>query len=189
MRTSSQEEGSDGGGNWSALSGKRSTITITVVSDAQGQYAFPRNRIEPGQYSIRIRAVGYEMDTPGAVDIADQENDGTLDLKLHSARDLLTSTLKWRVADEHAVTQEQKQIFLNCDTCHTFERIVRSQHDAAEFAQVMRRMTTYAQGSTPSRPQLRPRGPAATGGDGGSFSSRCGTIRKECRICSYCESQ
>ncbi len=164
-RVTSQEEGAMEG---VLVSAKRegSTITITVVSDAQGQYAFPRNRIEPGQYSIRIRAVGYEMDTPGAVDIADQKTT-ELDLKLHKARDLSRQLSNGEWLMSMPGTQEQKQIFLNCDTCHTFERIVRSQHDAAEFAQVMRRMTTYAQGSTPSRPQLRPRGPAATGGDMG----------------------
>ena len=39
--------------------GVGSTITTTVVSDAQGRYAFPRDRVEPGAYSIRIRATGY----------------------------------------------------------------------------------------------------------------------------------
>jgi len=26
------------------------------------RYSFPRNRLEPGQYSIRVRAAGYELD-------------------------------------------------------------------------------------------------------------------------------
>src|SRR5215470_11766653 len=38
-----------------------STITTWVVSNAQSQYSFPRQRLEPGQYSISIRAVGYEL--------------------------------------------------------------------------------------------------------------------------------
>src|SRR5487761_970514 len=38
-----------------------STITTWVVSDAQGQYSFPRDRMEPGKYAISIRAVGYEL--------------------------------------------------------------------------------------------------------------------------------
>ena len=28
-----------------------STITISVVTDAQGRYAFPADRLEPGKYS------------------------------------------------------------------------------------------------------------------------------------------
>src|ERR1700746_2731678 len=38
-----------------------STITTWVVSDAQGHYAFPRARLEPGKYAISTRAVGYEL--------------------------------------------------------------------------------------------------------------------------------
>ena len=38
-----------------------STIRTWVVSNAQGQYSFPRERLEPGKYTIRIRAVGYQL--------------------------------------------------------------------------------------------------------------------------------
>src|SRR3989442_15663228 len=38
-----------------------STISTWVVSNAQGQYSFPRDRMEPGHYTISIRAVGYEL--------------------------------------------------------------------------------------------------------------------------------
>src|SRR5215471_14986690 len=38
-----------------------STITTWVVSNAQGQYSFPRDRMEPGKYAISIRAAGYEV--------------------------------------------------------------------------------------------------------------------------------
>ena len=38
-----------------------STITTWVVSNSQGQYSFPRERMEPGKYAISIRAVGYEL--------------------------------------------------------------------------------------------------------------------------------
>src|SRR5229473_2590534 len=80
---SSQEEGPMEG---VLVSAKRdgSTITITVISDAQGQYSFPRTRLEPGQYSVRIRAVGYEMDNPGPVEVTAQKA-AELDLKLHKA--------------------------------------------------------------------------------------------------------
>ena len=38
-----------------------STISTWVVSNAQGQYSFPRDRMEPGKYAVSIRAVGYEL--------------------------------------------------------------------------------------------------------------------------------
>ncbi len=157
-RVSSQEEGPMEG---VLVSAKRagSTITVTVVSDAQGQYSFPRSRLEPGQYSVRIRAVGYEIDSPGPVEITAQKA-VQLDLKLRKARDLSRQLSNGEWLLSMTGTLEQKQVFLGCTSCHTLERIVRSQHDAGEFAEVLRRMNTYAQGSTPSRPQLRPSGAA-----------------------------
>src|SRR5713101_8306102 len=46
-----------------------SPITTTVVSDSQGRYAFPAARLAPGHYALRIRAVGYDLQGPKAVDI------------------------------------------------------------------------------------------------------------------------
>jgi virginiamycin B lyase len=45
------------------VSAKRngSTVTVTVVSDKDGRYSFPAGRLEPGQYSLRIRAAGYDL--------------------------------------------------------------------------------------------------------------------------------
>ncbi len=47
-RVTSQEEGAMEG---VLVSAKRAgaTMTVTVVSDAQGRYSFPQNRLEPGQ--------------------------------------------------------------------------------------------------------------------------------------------
>src|SRR2546421_494306 len=38
------------------------TITVTVVTDAQGRYGFPAAKLAPGSYALTIRAVGYELD-------------------------------------------------------------------------------------------------------------------------------
>ena len=64
-----------------------STITTWVVSNAQGQYAFPADRIEPGKYAISIRAVGYELPST-SVEVTDQP--AQLDLQL----DKITSVTK-----------------------------------------------------------------------------------------------
>src|SRR5262245_40839916 len=37
------------------------TITTTVVSNAKGEFSFPAGRLEPGKYSIAIRAAGYTL--------------------------------------------------------------------------------------------------------------------------------
>src|SRR5438105_13883537 len=57
-----------------------STITTWVVSNAQGQYSFPRDRMEPGKYAVSIRAVGYELpDT--SVDVTAQPTELDLQVK------------------------------------------------------------------------------------------------------------
>ena len=47
-----------------------STITTTVFTDEKGRYRFPASRLDPGHYAIRIRATGYDLAGPDAVDIA-----------------------------------------------------------------------------------------------------------------------
>ena len=129
-------------------------FTVTVVSDAQGRYSFPADRLEPGQYSVRIRAVGYEIPNPGPVTLAAGRT-ASLDLRLNKAADLAyqLSNGEWLLSMPG--THEQKEMFLGCVSCHTLERIVRSRYTAAEFAQVVNRMRGWAQGSTPLRPQRR----------------------------------
>lgn len=166
---SSQEEGPMEG---VLVSAKRAgaTITVTVVSDAHGRYSFPQDRLEPGQYSLRIRAVGYELDGPKQVEVTTQKT-AQADLKLRKAEDLAyqLSNGEWLLS--MTGTDQQKQTFLNCVACHSLERIVRSRYSAAEFAQVFQRMATYSQGSTPLRPQKRPGRHSPAGGGGGDMEA------------------
>src|ERR1700693_6232451 len=39
-----------------------STISISVVTDAAGRFAFPAPSREPGHYALKARAAGYELD-------------------------------------------------------------------------------------------------------------------------------
>src|SRR5438270_771111 len=64
-----------------------STVTVTVVSDAQGRYRFPASKLAPGRYELGIRAVGFELDGPRAVDLAPRTLT-VVDLKLRKAGDL-----------------------------------------------------------------------------------------------------
>ncbi|HEY2986218.1 MAG TPA: carboxypeptidase regulatory-like domain-containing protein [Candidatus Binatia bacterium] len=141
------------------VSAKRegSTITTTVVSDAQGRYSFPASKLEPGRYALAIRAVGYELDGPKNAEVTAQKA-SQLDLKLNKAQDLAAqlSNGEWLVSMPG--TEEQKQNFLGCIGCHTVERITRSKYNADDFVHVLKRMRNYAQGSVPGRAQFRPGG-------------------------------
>jgi streptogramin lyase len=151
-RVSSQEEGPMEGVLISAKK-RGSTITVSVASDPQGRYSFPRKRLEPGQYSLSIRAVGYEMD-PAKVEVTAQKA-ATADLKLRKTQDLAAqlTNAEWLMSMPES---DQKNSLIGCTMCHTLQRILYSTHDAAEFAQVIHRMTTYYIGSSPLAPQLVP---------------------------------
>src|SRR5687768_3517439 len=46
-----------------------SNKTVTVVTDAKGSYAFPRERLEPGRYDVSIRAIKFVMAKPAMVEV------------------------------------------------------------------------------------------------------------------------
>jgi streptogramin lyase len=132
-----------------------STITVTVVTDQEGRYRFPQSRLEPGQYSIRIRAAGYDLDGADTVDIVGNKP-ATADLTLRKARDLASqlSNAEW-IASVPG-TDREKAILRPCSHCHTLERIARSRHDAGQFVAVIKRMATYPQLSFPLKIQKLP---------------------------------
>jgi streptogramin lyase len=136
-----------------------STITTTVVSDQQGRYSFPRNRLDPGQYSLSIRAAGYETD-PVQAEVTSSKT-ATADLKLRKTQNLASqlTTAEWLISAPG--TEEQKNALLNCVGCHTVERIFRSRYNAAQLMDVARRMAGYYEGSLPERPQKKPPQPEA----------------------------
>jgi streptogramin lyase len=170
---SSQKEGPMEG---VIVSAKRdgSTITVSVVSDAQGRYAFPRNRLEPGQYAIKMRAVGYELERPATVEVTTQQT-AHLDLKLVDTQDLAYQLSNGEWLMSMPGTDAQKNTLLGCTQCHTLEPIIRSRYTARDFPRILDRMARYAQGSTRLRPQLRPNthgGPAAADGMSGREGER-----------------
>src|SRR6186713_1234379 len=61
-----------------------STKTISVVTNEKGEYNFPATKLDPGKYTISIRAAGYDLDEAKTVDIA--AAGGKADLKLVKAK-------------------------------------------------------------------------------------------------------
>jgi streptogramin lyase len=138
-----------------------SNITITVVTGADGRYSFPANRLAAGQYTLAVRAVGYELDKTQKVEISTTESAGptgvTADLRLGKTNDLAAqlSNGEW-LASIPGSDQDKAQL-LNCIGCHRVERIMRSNYDTNGFlTQILPRMQSYVQQSLPIHPQLRP---------------------------------
>jgi hypothetical protein len=102
------------------VSAKRagSTMTVSVMTDAQGRFAFPANRLEAGAYAIRIRATGYDLEAPSSVDVATGRT-AQLDLKLVKAKDLAAQLTNGEWFMSWPGTTEMKNGLLNCTQCQT----------------------------------------------------------------------
>jgi virginiamycin B lyase len=114
------------------VSAKRagSTMTITVASNAQGQYSFPRDRLEAGTYFLSIRAIGYELPTRGPVEVGGQQT-ATLDLNLVKTKNLAHQLSNGEWLQSFPGTEARKEALYRCVSCHTLERVANSLHDAA----------------------------------------------------------
>ena len=113
----------------------------------------PMGRLSPGHYTLRIRAVGYDLDGPQSVDLNPASAD--VAIRLRRTVDLaaqLTNT-EWFMSMPG--TPEQKRPLIECMSCHTFERIVRSTYNAETFVPVLKRMAQYANNTTQARVQSR----------------------------------
>lgn len=148
---SSNEEGAMEG---VLVSAKRegSTITTTVVTDARGRYSFPAARMQPGKYTISIRAVGYKLDSAKTVDVP-AGGTGAADLKLGKVKTLVPQLSNGEWLLSLPAPDKQKAFLTMCVGCHTLQRVLTSTHDAAEFQQVFLRMARYSPGSSPTHPQ------------------------------------
>jgi virginiamycin B lyase len=148
---SSAEEGAMEG---VLVSAKRagSTITVTVVSDNQGHYAFPAGRLEPGHYVLSIRAVGYDLAGPQSMDLT-AGTPAAADLKLVKTKNITAqlSNAEWIASAPGS--ERQRGLLTSCVGCHTVERVFRSTHDPAEFMDLFQRMANYSPGTTPMKPQ------------------------------------
>src|SRR5215831_956276 len=136
------------------VSAKRdgSTISVSVVTNAQGRFAFPAEKLGPGNYTLKARAAGYELDGARTANLASGQEAKT-DIKLRKVKNLSAhlTNAEWLISMPGTV--EQKNFLLNCTGCHTLERIMKSTYDADGFLDVIQRMSLYYPGSTPLKPQ------------------------------------
>jgi streptogramin lyase len=130
-----------------------STITVNVVSDEKGRFNVPAAKLEPGRYTLKIRAAGFDLDSPKTVDVvAGKATTANVKLKPTENLSAQLSDAEWLLSIPG--TEQQKNFLLGCNGCHTIERIVKANKGAEEWVQVFRRMSMYAPGSTPLRPQM-----------------------------------
>jgi streptogramin lyase len=129
-----------------------SIVRVSVITGAQGRYVFPQNRLIPGEYTISIRAAGYDIEALAKA-IVETETPATADIKLKKTKNLASqlTNAEWMMSIPG--TEQQKAALLNCVGCHTIERVMRSTHDSDEWTHVISRMMGYGAVSQPIKPQ------------------------------------
>jgi virginiamycin B lyase len=129
----------------------KSIVQVSVTTDAEGRYSFPRERLAPGDYALSIRAVGYDIASPASATVNGKT--ATADITLKKTTNLAhqLTNAEWMMSIPG--TEDQKTGLLNCVGCHTLERVVRSTHDADEWTRVVSRMMGYGAVSQPIKPQ------------------------------------
>src|SRR5262245_17848212 len=140
-----------------------STQTITVASDQQGRYRFPAAKLDPGQYLLKIRAIGYDLVRDTTVSIVpDKPTDANL--KLRKTDNLASQLTNAEWLASFPGSDDQKASIHGCAHCHTLELVSRSHHDADAFMKVFERMAGYPPLAFPLMPQRTP-APRIGGGE------------------------
>src|SRR5712692_88673 len=96
-----------------------STIAISVASDAEGKFSFPASKLEPGEYTLRIRAIGYELDGPKTVTVSGQT--APVCVKVKKTRNLAAQLTSAEWFMSFPGSKDQKAFMDRCTSCHTYE--------------------------------------------------------------------
>src|SRR6267154_6067625 len=127
-------------------------MTVTVISDEQGRYAFPTGKLQPGKYSLAIRAVGYELAGQTSAEI--KPGGATrADIKLAKTKDLASQLTgaEWMMSVPG--NEKQKKALFHCDQCHSLDLVAKSTYDADGWLITLHRMQNQWQaGSTFTHP-------------------------------------
>ena len=110
------------------VSAKRdgSTITISVVTDAQGRYAFPAAQARARQVHAASRAPPATSSPARRRRDVAAGQEAKADLKLTKLRSLSAHLTNAEWLHSMPGTEQQKKFLLNCIGCHTLERIMKS---------------------------------------------------------------
>lgn len=129
-----------------------STITVTVVSDAEGRFAFPAGRLAVGPTELSIRAAGWDLAGPETIELTAAPVTAALTLKPTTDLAMQLSNAEW--IESLPGGDADKHFLQNCTNCHRLVQPLFSDHDAKAFVDVQLRMASYAQASSLLRPQV-----------------------------------
>lgn len=120
-----------------------SNVRVLVTSDHQGRYSFPGNRLQPGNYRVKTRATGYDLENPGVVKVEAQKTT-QLNLKLQKTKDLAAqmTNADWFLSNPEIKTRliDGIKFGQNCIGCHSITPIVTSKYPARAWPAILTRM-------------------------------------------------
>jgi streptogramin lyase len=132
-------------------------ITITVVSDAQGRYAFPASKINPGQYTLSVRATGYEVPNRSMpVTVGAETTKADIKLSKVSTFVLVDQLTPAEIINSLPGTPAQARSVSECGVCHSMSRILKSTHDPEEWKAVILRMRNHTPSANDTHPESLP---------------------------------
>ena len=135
--------------------GAGSSVSVAVVTDHAGRYAFPEDRLKPNNYALDIRAAGYDLSQPASVKVT-AGKEARADLRLVKTKDLSTqlTSAEWLLSIPG--TEDQKSQLFRCAACHSLDPIVHSAYDAAGWLTTFARMRSYSEQAVPTHPVSLP---------------------------------
>ena len=127
-------------------------MTVTVISDDQGHYAFPPGRLQPGKFALTIRAAGYELAGQTVAEIK-PDKAAQVDIKLLKTKDLASQLTGGEWMMSIPGSEKQKKALFHCDQCHSLDLVAKSTYDADGWLITLHRMQNQWQaGSTFTHP-------------------------------------
>jgi streptogramin lyase len=129
-----------------------STITVSVVSNASGEYSFPASRLDEGTYDLTIKATGYVLEPISKISLTPGKA-AKVDLKLRPTQQLAEQLTNAEWMANAPGSDDIKRLLLNCGDCHSIERIFQSKHSPSDFLKVFDRMAGYYPGASDLQPQ------------------------------------
>jgi hypothetical protein len=88
-------------------------VTISVVTDAEGRYSFPSSKLESGLYALRIRATGWEFESPVTAEVV-LAKPRLVDLKLRRLADITPQMTNAEWIASFPGTPDQKKFLYGC---------------------------------------------------------------------------
>jgi virginiamycin B lyase len=151
---SSAEEGNMEG---VLVSAKRdgSNITVTVVTDSQGRYAFPGERLPAGNYHVKIRAIGYDLTGLDVVRVEEGKT-SPLNLRLQKTADISSqmTNAEWFMSNpeikEKLIDGIGKMGVAHvqaCIGCHPISVVLRSKFKPDDWPAILNRMANHSESS------------------------------------------